>query len=196
MRDIQRFANVWPRTSWVAILVWSISDDVDEFIVESPGQFPSIETFKFDGCARHSEKSSMYCIWASTDEAVKKRTRLVVCLDSIYKVSDIAYDIILLDEDVLSRFRELLENAAKVIVMQHRLTESTINFYSTIMGLDPDDPSHITKRKFKKPTVLQPIKADFTMMLLYIMREVAAQEFGQEAMKRVKEVWAQVQKDP
>lgn len=42
--------------------------------------------------------------------------------------------------------------------MQHRLPDSTIDFYCNIIGCDPNDRSIATKRKFENPTVLQPLQ--------------------------------------
>jgi len=126
----------------------------------------------------------------------------------------------------------LVKNAKKIIVMQHGIPENTITYYSNILGLDPDDPSQVTKRKFNRPTVLQPLhsyndkndmlmkifkdyltnfntddnrssqpfvifcsRADYSLLLLYILRQIADENSGSTASDRVKGIWAQVQQE-
>jgi hypothetical protein len=119
--------------------------------------------------------------------------------------------------DVIDAFKCKLENAKKVIVMQHRIPESIIDFYANLIGLDPDNKSEVTKRKFEKPTALRPLhsyedknvmilqmikdyirnfneadmcsnrpfvvfcsRADYALLLLYILRQLATEKFGEQ----------------
>ncbi|KAI8575167.1 hypothetical protein K450DRAFT_263007 [Umbelopsis ramanniana AG] len=161
--------------------------------------------------------------------------RFVVCLDSLWKVEKTDYDILLLDEgtflqyhfvsgtkkgelaEVIDVFKCQLQNAKKVIVMHDRIPESTIDFYANLMGLNPDNKSEVTKRKFEKPTPLRPVlsyedknvmilqmikdyignfneadmcsnrpfvvfcsRADYALLLLYILRQLATEKFGDQ----------------
>lgn len=114
-------------------------------------------------------------IWNETEESKSRRDRLVVCLDSIYKLKKSDYDVILLDEgafvqyhfvsgtiktglsSILSQFKFLLQNRSKIIVMQQCLPETTIDFYCNLVGCESSNRNAVSKRKFEKPTVLQPL---------------------------------------
>ncbi|ORE11293.1 hypothetical protein BCV72DRAFT_301127 [Rhizopus microsporus var. microsporus] len=59
--------------------------------------------------------------------------------------------------EVLFTFRILTKLSKKVIVMQYRLPDPMIDFYCRLMNVDPRDRNMVTKRKYNRPTVLQPL---------------------------------------
>ena len=60
-------------------------------------------------------------------------------------------------ESVISKFRSILRCAGRVVIMQHRIPESTIAFYTNAMGLQWDDVS-VTRRKLDRPVTLHHTK--------------------------------------
>ncbi|KAK9372900.1 uncharacterized protein V1513DRAFT_359389, partial [Lipomyces chichibuensis] len=115
--------------------------------------------------------------WAQTPAARAQRSRCVVCLDSVCKLRSEAEscDLIIIDEcvfvkyhflagtianflpDVMRMFERLLQDAGRVICMQHRIPETTIAFYMRCMDLDAGSPG-IIRRKINTPVVLHPMK--------------------------------------
>ncbi|KAK9235705.1 hypothetical protein V1525DRAFT_390235 [Lipomyces kononenkoae] len=107
-----------------------------------------------------------------------RRRRCVVCLDSIPKLGRAVdrYELIVIDEcvfveyhslagtiknalpQVLKMFQRLLDEAGRVICMQHRIPESTIAFYMSCMGIGAEDSNVVVRRKVLAPSVLHPMK--------------------------------------
>jgi Origin of replication binding protein len=105
----------------------------------------------------------------------EKSSRMVICLDSIYKLGTKDYDILLLDEAtfiryhfvsgtinatataVVNKFVNLIRNAGKVIVMQHRISDSTVDFYVHIRRCKESYPE-IVKKKLDRPVLLHPLQ--------------------------------------
>ncbi|CEP10411.1 hypothetical protein [Parasitella parasitica] len=114
-------------------------------------------------------------IW--NDDNRQRRERIVICLDSFYKLDIDQYDIIIIYEatfvqyhlllgtirpsdisTTLTKLKLYLKNTNKIIFMQHRIPDSTINFYCNLISCDPFDKNIVTKQKFDKPTALQALK--------------------------------------
>ncbi|KAK9329027.1 hypothetical protein V1520DRAFT_344446 [Lipomyces starkeyi] len=114
--------------------------------------------------------------WAPAPRA--QRSRCVICLDSICKLRSEeaeANDLVVIDEcvfvkyhflagtitnflpDVMRMFERLLQDAGRVIRMQHRIPETTMAFYMRCMDLDAGSPG-IVRRKINAPVVLHPMK--------------------------------------
>ncbi|KAK9390021.1 hypothetical protein V1515DRAFT_519091, partial [Lipomyces mesembrius] len=103
-------------------------------------------------------------------------SRCVVCLDSLHKISrDSEYDLVVIDECVfvqyhflsgtmslnlpviMDAFRRFMRSTQKVIIMQHRVPESTISFYMECMSLQWGVDA-VVRRKVVAPVVLHPMK--------------------------------------
>lgn len=125
-------------------------------------------------------------------EGKEKRRRLVVCLDSLHKIDIEEYDLIVIDEatfvqyhllsgtiqpnaitSTLTKLKLYLQSASKVILMQHRIPDASINFYCNLISCDPFDTNIVTKKKFDKPTVLQPLKqwAQLNHMISFLVKD-------------------------
>ncbi|CEP12324.1 hypothetical protein [Parasitella parasitica] len=153
-------------------------------------------TFRVSLAKYLSNEFGMACyleegVWL--DENTQRRERLVVCLDSILKLKeDEAYDVIIIDEAtfvqyhlvagtipaneitiVLQKLKLLLQGANKIVFMQHRIPDTSINFYCNLIQCDPNDRNIVTKQKFDAPTVLQPLKkwSKIGDMVSYVIKD-------------------------
>jgi len=102
-------------------------------------------------------------------------SRCVVCLDSLWKVlrDDTPYDLVVIDEctfvqyhfvsgtikdylvQCVEAFKYFINTAGRVVIMQHRIPESTISFYQNILGVEKES---VLRRKLTIPTTVYPIR--------------------------------------
>lgn len=141
-----------------------------------------IVTFRISLARYLANRFSVNCYLEPDTFATEKESRLVVCLDSIWKIQRQQYDIIVLDEAtfirhhfvsgtikdkieaVVTQFQRLLESSDKIIIMQHRVTDTCIDFFCSLIGVNPD--SAVVKRKFDRPVPLHPLKVTFDLSVL------------------------------
>lgn len=146
----------------------------DDYVRNQPDQSILVITFRISLARYLATRFGMKCYLETDAFDDDNDRRIVVCLDSIWKIQRSAYDLVILDEAtfirhhfvsgtikekiscVIRKFTMLLQSACRIIIMQHRVTDACIDFFCSLSGCDPD--SDVTKRKFDRPVPLLPVK--------------------------------------
>ncbi|KAJ3406425.1 hypothetical protein HDV05_006014, partial [Chytridiales sp. JEL 0842] len=108
---------------------------------------------------------------------------VVSTLDSLPH-SNNSYDVVVFDEasfarfhtlsstlaprlpKVLARCQQVLQEAKKVLIMQHDLTQDDVDYYLAFEGIDPEDRTMVYYRLLQIPPRLAPIKITTNLALL------------------------------
>jgi hypothetical protein len=116
---------------------------------------------------------------------------LVICVNSLYKLGDVDYDYVVLDEcglirrhflsttcvDVLGkvfeRFVNLIKNASFVVMCQDGISRDDVQFYTELDDTNCDDRARVSALWFKKPIVIHPIRftTDHVVALLKLQEK-------------------------
>ena len=102
--------------------------------------------------------------------------KLVICLNSLMKVGDKKFDVLILDEcglirryfvsrvmtsvlaGVWKKFIRLVQSARNVIMCQDYVSQADVGFYTGLDDVDPTNRAEVRAFRFVKPIVIHPIK--------------------------------------
>ena len=112
------------------------------------------------------------------DEEIRNNQHpfLVICVNSIHKLGDLKYHIVVFDECSLIRMHlvsrvttqalpviwpkliDIIRKADNVILLQEYVSERDVELYTSIDDVDPTDRDQVSAFWFKKPCVIHPIE--------------------------------------
>lgn len=144
-------------------------------------------TFRISLAEYLAERWQLNCYRSTSFYGTNQEDRCVVCLDSIFKLkSRRPYDVVLIDEAtfvqyhflcgtisdqmdlVIQTFKFILSTSKKVILMQHRIPDSTIGFYLDACSVQWGNPS-VVRKKLDRPVTLHPTYFHYNAFFLEAM---------------------------